>query len=165
MFSRPQIILLQRAKLEAGLADDDYRDALETVTGQRTSKAPELTDRDLDRLLGYFEAIHWHAVDAGTLQPSGRADAVFRQRGYWAAKNTGQQTSRDRYTGRNQVGAIASLEASLAALGCGAGYCAAIRKNVCKGRTDARALHLYEAALERTLAAKRRRQEAAANQF
>jgi hypothetical protein len=48
----------------------------------RTSKDPNLTDRDLDKLLAYFEAIHWRAVDAHTLQPSCRADAVFRQRGY-----------------------------------------------------------------------------------
>ena len=51
------------------------------------------------------------------------------------------------------------------ALGCGAGYCATIRKNVCQGRDDDRALHLYRAALERTLKAKVRREECAENPF
>jgi hypothetical protein len=104
-------------------------------------------------------------VDAGTLQPSGSAAAVFRQRGYWAAKNTRQETSRDRFTGLNLGQAVADLEGKLAALGCGAGYCATIRKNVCKGRDDARALHLYQAALERTLKAKAKRAERAEDPY
>jgi hypothetical protein len=161
MLSRPQQILLKRAQREAGLPDDDYRDALETIAGCRSSTSPALTDRHLDTLLAYFEAIHWRGVDAGTLQPSCSATAVFRQRGYWAAKNTRQETSRDRFTGENLGQAIADLEDRLAALGCGKGYCAAIRANVCKGREDARALHLYRAALERTLKAKARRKDRA----
>lgn len=165
MLTNPQKAILKRAQREAGLSDEDYRDALQAVTGHRTSTAPALTDRHLDKVLAYLEAIHWHAVDAGTLQPSGSASAVFRQRGYWATKNTSQETSRDRYNGRNQGGQITALEASLAAIGFGAGYCAAIRKNVCKGRTDAHALHLYEVALERTLKAKRRHLEPAGNPF
>ncbi len=165
MLSRAQQILLKRAQREAGLSDDDYRDALEMVAGCRTSKDSRLTDQNLDTLLAYFEAIHWRAIDAGTLQPSGRADAVFRQRGHWAAKNTSAETSRDRFNGRNQGAEIAALEAELARLGFGAGYCAAIRNNVCKGRADARALHLYRAALERSLKAKARQETTAANPF
>ena len=165
MLSRPQQILLKRAQREAGLTDDDYRDALETVAGCRTSKDSRFTDRHLDVVLAYFEAIHWRAVDAGELQPSGRPDAVFRQRGYWATKNTRAESSRDRFTGENLGQAVADLESQLAAFGCGAGYCAAIRKNVCQGREDAHALHQYRAALERTLKAKARREERAQNPF
>jgi len=154
MLSRPQQILLKRAQREAGMSDDDYREALEMIADCRSSKSPALTDRHLDKMLAYFEAIHWRAVDAGTLQPSGNAAAVFRQRGYWAAKNTPSETSRDRFNGHNQGESIAALESALARLGCGPGYWAAIRKNVCGGRTDAHALHLYEAALARTVKAK-----------
>jgi hypothetical protein len=165
MFSRAQQILLKRAQREAGLADDDYRDALETVAGCRTSKDPRLSDRDLDKLLAYFEAIRWRAVDSGALQPSCGPNAVFRRRGYWAAKNTSAETSRDRFNGHNLGGAICELEAALSTLGFGPAYCAAIRDKVCRGRTDAAALHLYKAALARTLKSKRRAAETANNPF
>ena len=33
MLSRPQQILLKRAQREAGLLDDDYRDALQMISG------------------------------------------------------------------------------------------------------------------------------------
>jgi len=94
MLSRPQQILLKRAQREAGLPDDEYRDALQTVTGCRSSKDPQLTDRHLDLLLGYFEAIHWRKVDAGQhvfageLQPPCRPNAVFRQRGFTGRPKT-----------------------------------------------------------------------------
>src|SRR5271154_125263 len=117
MLSRPQQILLKRAQREAGLSDDDYREALEMIAGCRSSKSPALTDRHLDKLLGFFEAIHWRAVDAGTLQPSCSATAVFRQRGFWAARNTNQQTSRDRFTDLNLGRAVADLEKEMGALG------------------------------------------------
>lgn len=161
MLSRSQQILLKRAQREAGLSDDDYREALQTVASCRSSKDPVLTDRHLDKLLAYFEAIYWRGIDAATLQPRGNAAAVFRQRGYWAAKNTSSETSRDRFNGRNQGSEIAALEARLARLGFSSEYCAAIRKNVCQGRADAHALHLYQAALERTLKAKARQAETA----
>ena len=141
MFTRAQQILLKRAQREAGLSDEDYRDALDLIAGCRSSKSPALTDRHLDKLLAYFEAIHWRAVDAGTLQPSGSANAVFRQRGYWAAKNTNQETSRDRFNDGNLEKSVADLEREMAALGFGQGYCAAIRKKVAGGRDDAHGLH------------------------
>jgi hypothetical protein len=159
MLSRAQQILLKRAQREAGLSDDDYRDALEMIAGCRSSKSPALTERHLDKLLGYFEAIYWRAVDVGVLQPSSSATAVFRQRGFWAARNTNQETSRDRWTGLNSGSAVTDLERKMAALGFGQGYCAAIRKKVTQGREDAHALHLYRAALQRTLNAKARRKE------
>lgn len=154
MLTRPQQILLKRAQREAGLDDADYRDALETVSGFRSSTDPDMTDRHVDTALAYFEAIHWHKVDQGQLQSSCRPDAVFRQRGYWANKNTRQETSRDRYRGDNLSRDIADLESALSALGFSGGYCAAIRANVTRGRGDAQ--HLYKAALERTLRAKRK---------
>jgi hypothetical protein len=159
MLSRRQQILLKRAQREAGLADNDYRDAMETVAGCRSSTSPTLTNRHMDKVLAYFEAIHWRAVDAGALQPSGSAAAVFRQRGYWAAKNTRQETSRDRFTDLNLGRSIADLERQLAARGYGEGYCAGIRKKVAQGREDAHSQHLYRAALMRTLNAKTRRAE------
>jgi hypothetical protein len=119
----------------------------------------------LDKLLAYFEAIAFRAFDAGTLQPSCRPDAVFRRRGYWSSKNTSAETSRDRFNGHNQGGEIAYLEAQLARLGFGPAYLSAVRDKVCHGRTDARALHLYHAALERTLKAKARRAESVPNPF
>jgi hypothetical protein len=160
MLSRPQQILLKRAQREAALADGEYRDALEIVSGCRSSKDAAIMDRQLDLLLGYFEAIHWRKVDAGELQPSCSAIAVFRQRGYWAAKNTRQETSRDRFTNFNLGQAIGDLERKFEALGFGKSYCESIRKNSTHGRSDAHALHLYRAALERTLNAKARRKEA-----
>jgi len=165
MLSRAQQILLKRAQREAGLTDDAYRDALELVAGCRSSKDSGLTDRHLDKLLAYFEAIHWRAADGGELRPSCRPDAVFRQRGYWARKNTAAETSRDRFNGRNQGAEISDLEARMNALGLGPAYCAAIRDKVCHGRTDAHDLHLYAAALQRTLKAKARRAGTADNPF
>ena len=165
MLSRAQQILLKRAQREARLSDKDYRDALDLIAGCRSSKSPALTDRHLDKLLAYFEAIHWREVDAGVLQPSCSDTAVFRQRGYWAAKNTNQETSRDRFNESNLGQTVADLERKLNALGFGQGYCAAIRKKVAHGRDDAHALHLYCAALQRTLNAKARRGETAGNPF
>jgi len=165
MLSRAQQILLKRAQREAGLSDSDYREALQTVAGCQSSKDAALTDRHLDKLLAYFEAIYWRAVDAGQLQPCGKATAVFRQPGYWADKNTAGETSRDRFNERNQGCEIAALEAELARLGYGPGYCSAIRKTVCNGRSDPHALHLYRAALERTVKAKNRQTEPVENPF
>jgi hypothetical protein len=163
MLSRPQQILLKRAQREAALPDGEYREALELVSGCRSSKDASMTDRHLDLLMGYFEAIHWRKVDAGELQPSCRPDAVFRQRSYWASKNTRQETSRDRFTNLNLGQAVAGLESQLETLGYSAEYCVGIRRKATKGRTDVHALHLYRAALQRTLNAKARRKEAVEN--
>jgi hypothetical protein len=154
MLLRAQQILLKRAQQECHLPDGEYRDALELVCHCRSSKDPEMTDRNLDTLLAYFEAIHWRKADAGELQASCKPNAVFRQRGYWASKNTHQETSRDRFTGQNLRREITDLENQLKRYGFTDGYCASIRSNVTHGRNDARALHLYRAALDRTLRAK-----------
>lgn len=156
MLSRAQQILLKRAQREAALDDAEYRDALEAASGCRTSKDARLADRHLDIVLAYLEAIHWRKVEQQALQPSCKPDAVFRQRGYWARKNTRQETSRDRYTGRNLGGEVSDLESALRQLGFDAAYCAKIRAKVAGGRTDPHAQHLYRAALARTIKAKQK---------
>lgn len=165
MWTNAQKSLIKRAQRAAGLPDSEYRDTLQVVTGCRTSTDEKLTDRDFDRCLAYMEAIFWRGVDAGRLQHAGSAAAIFSRRGYWASKNTSALTSRDRYTGRNQAREIAALESALNDFGFGQAYCAAIRKNVCHGRTDDHAQHLYRAALQRTLKAKCLAAEAAENPF
>jgi hypothetical protein len=161
MLSRPQQILLKRAQREAALSEDDYRDALQMITGCRSGTAPKFMDRHPDKVLAYFEAIYWCAMDAGRLQPFCSTSAVFRRRGYWAAKNARQETSQNRFTGFNLRGEIAALEEKLAALGYGAPYCVGIRSNVARECEDEHALHLYHAALSRTLNSKAKRQERA----
>jgi hypothetical protein len=113
-----------------------------------------MTDRHLDLTLGYFEAIYWRKVDAGELQPSGSVTAVFRQRGFWAAKNPAQQTSRDRFLLSAVERDIGAFESALSALGFGPAYCQGIRQKVTRGLLNAHAQFLYRAALRRTLAAK-----------
>jgi hypothetical protein len=165
MLSNPQKALLKRAQRECGLDDSEYREALELIAGCRSSTDSRMTDRHLDQLLAYMEAIHWRGIDAGKLQQSCKPDAVFKNRDYWKAKNPSTETSRDRWTGRNQGAQIRDLEAALARLGFGPAYCEAIRQKVCHGREDAHALHLYQAALQRTLKAKAGRVEPAPNPF
>src|SRR6267378_5634022 len=90
MLSRAQQILLKRAQKEAGISDQDYRQSFHQVTGLslcRSSTDSRLTDRHLDNLMSYFEAIHWKSVAEGLLQPSGKPDAIFRQPCFWAERN------------------------------------------------------------------------------
>lgn len=156
MLSRPQQILLKRAQREAALPDDEYRDALELVSGCRSSTDPRMTDRHVDLALAYFEAIYWRKVDADELQPPCSPTAVFRKRGFWAAKNPSQQTSRDRFLQSTVEREIAAFESALAALGFGVDYCQAIRARAVQGRRDPHSQFLYRAALRRTLASKQR---------
>lgn len=153
MLSNPQKALLKRAQREAGLSDEDYREALETIAGVRSSTAPALTDRHLDKLLAYFEAIHWREVTAGRQQVSCSPNAVFRQKGFWAGKNCAGNTSRDRHVDTKLAVEISEMESLVAFLKggeCGPGYFATIRQKVTKGRDDARSLHQYLTALRRT---------------
>lgn len=158
MLSRPQQIHLKRAQAEARISDDDYREAIGIVSGMpdcRSSTDARLTDRHMDKLLAYFEAIHWQAVDAGALQAACKPNAIFRQRGYWAGKNPAGNTSRDRFGSANLDSQIATLEKDLADLGYGSGYCQAIQNNLrSKGSFTASA---YLGALTRTVEAKRRK--------
>lgn len=154
MLSRPQQILLKRAQAEARFSDEDYRDAIQSVFGAddcRSSKDPRLTDRHLDILLSYIESIFWNEVDKGTLQPVCKPNAVFRQRGYWAARNRKGETSRDRFVERELSAECERLEAALAALGCGLKYFQAIQTRIVPWSLPA-----YRAALARTLKAKQK---------
>jgi hypothetical protein len=161
MISRAQQILVKRAQREAGLNDLEYREALAAVSGCRSTTDPRLTDRGVDLVLAYFEAVLWRKVDAGELQAPCRPDAVFRQRGYWARKNPRQETSRDRYAKQYPISEVSALEGALDELGFNSAYCAAIRSKVTHGREDPAAMYAYMAALRRTLAAKRRQMDAA----
>jgi hypothetical protein len=157
--TRDQQILLKRAQREAGLDDAEYRDAIEAATGIagcRSSKDRRLTDVHIDRLLAYFEAIYWRKVDLGQLQAPCKSDSVYRVRGFWAARNTRQENSRDRYTRGRLAGQIAALEMALEQLGFGAAYCSGIRTKLGAAASTVQGLFLYRAALERTLRAKRR---------
>ena len=160
MLTRAHQIHLKRAQAEAGISDFDYRGAIETVSGMPgclSSTDARLTDRHCDLLLAYFEAIHWRAVDGGTLQPSCKENAVFRQRGYWAAKNPKGNTSRDRHAETNLQPQIANLEKELAGLGCGPRYCMAIQNRLPRNEDGSLSLIAYLGALSRTVAAKKKK--------
>lgn len=157
MLTRSQQILIKRAQREASLSDAEYRECLATVSGCRSSTDARLTDRQCDLVMAFFEAIFWRQVDSGALQPSCKPNAVFRQRAYWAQKNTRQETSRDRYAAAGVSREIAELEHTLGELGFSARYCEAIRARATKGCMDIRSQHAYKAALQRTLRAKQRK--------
>ena len=165
MLTRPQQILLKRAQAQAQLPDAEYRAALETVSGLpgcRSSKDARLTDRHLDILLAYVEAIYWRGVDAKALQPSGNPAAVFRQHGFWASKNTKASTSRDRFTEASLIRQLGERQAALMQLGYGMAYLQAIEN---KQRDASGAINLvkYLSALDRTLRFKRQATAAPAN--
>jgi hypothetical protein len=155
MISRAQQILIKRAQREAGLPDSEYREALQAATGCRSSTDPRLTDRHVDLVLAYIEAIFWLAVDIGQLQAPCSPSAVFRKRRFWASKNPANSTSRDRYVLADLGGKIAAAESALAALGFGPAYCEAIRSKVAHGEAGPMADRMYLIALERTLRSKR----------
>jgi hypothetical protein len=157
MLSRAQQILIKRAQREAGLEDGDYRAALQTVSGCSSSRDQKLTDRHCDLVLAYFEAIFWRKVDKGEFQANCMPGAVFRKRGFWAAKNPKSCTSRDRYLRCNWESQINALETELGSLGFGPEYCRRIRARLADhapGR-EVRPID-YLAALRRTLRAKQK---------
>jgi len=156
--SRAQQILLKRAQKEAGISNFDYRGSIATVSSMEdctSSTDPRLTDRHCDLLLGFFEAVYWQAVDAGTLQPSCKPAAVFRKRGYWASKNPRGNTSRDRYAEGNLSSKINQVEQALAEFGCRPGYFMAIQNNLRTNGGFSPAAYL--GAIKRTLASKKRK--------
>ena len=161
MLTNAQKGLLKRAQSQAGLDDAAYRRALsDCVPGCTTSTDPRLGDDHLDILMAYFEAIHWRAVKAGTLQPSCNASAPFRQPGYWAAKNPAHNTSRDRWTGHQLEDDIARLERELSEDGCSPAYIAAIDRNVRRGTNGQWTppqMRAYRSALDRTLRARQKK--------
>lgn len=157
MISRAQQILLKRAQSEACIDDAEYRDTLELLSalpGCRSSKDARLTDRHVDNLLAYFEAIYWRKIDSDQLEPIDTPYPVFLRRGYWAAKNPKGNTSRDRYAGDAVRTEVEALEAELANLGYGMAYCGAIQNNIKPFN-----LISYKAALERTVKSKQKKVE------
>ena len=155
MLSNPQKFRLKRAQAEAALDDIEYRDAIEQTTalpGCRSSTDPRLTDRHMDVLLAYFEAIFWQKFDRGQVGVSDARGATFRQRGYWAAKNTAASTSRDRYVAGELTCQIAAVERELNELGYGLAYLRAIQNKIVPFRATA-----YLAALKRTLVSKQKK--------
>ena len=151
--SRAQQILAKRAQAQAGLPDSEYREAISQISGLadcRSSKDARLTDAHLDALLSYFEAIHWRKVDAGELSGVCKADAPFRQRGFWAGRNGRGNTSRDRYTAVELGHQIQALEEELYALGFGLAYLTSVQN-----RIEPFSLVKYLGALQRTVNAKR----------
>lgn len=154
MITRAQQILLKRAQAQACLSDDEYRDLLAQISGMpdlRSSTDRRMTDTYVDRFLAIVEVSYWQCVESGLLPAPCKPDAVFRQKGYWTAKNRRDNTSRDRYTAQTQSNDIAALEAQLAALGFGMAYCRAIQNRIIPF-----SLPKYAAALRRTLASKQK---------
>src|ERR1051326_2954700 len=147
MISRKQQILLKRAQAEAGLSDEDYRNAIAAVTGMpdcRSSKDARLSDAHLDHLLSFFEAIYWKSNSEG--------GQIFKQRQFWATRNRRGNTSRDRYTEADLTARIAQAEYQIMQLGFGQPYLDGIY-----GRIEPYTHRAYLAALERTIAAKKRK--------
>lgn len=162
MLTNDQKSLLKRAQRQAGISEEEYRDTLERYAGVRSSTDPAVTDEHLDLLLAYFEAIYWRAVDAKTLPAPCKRGEPFVQRGYWAAKNPTGNTSRDRYTTEGINDDIATLERQLTReFGCGYRYFEAIKGKVIPAASSQMTwpagLMKYKVALERTLAAKRKK--------
>jgi hypothetical protein len=157
MLTRAQQILLKRAQAQAALDDADYRETIATVSGMadcRSSTDARLSDRNVDNLMAYFEAIHWRKVDAGTLQASCKVNAVFRQRGYWGSKNPKGNTSRDKFGQSNLQPQVDALERELNEMGYGFTYLRAIQNKI-----QPFSLAKYLGALNRTVKAKRRKAE------
>ena len=77
VLSRSQNILIKRAQREAALDDEEYREALQAVCGCRSSTDGKMTDRHVDLVLAYFEAIYWRGVDAGRAAVARQPDCCF----------------------------------------------------------------------------------------
>lgn len=156
MLTNDQKSLLKRAQRQAGLNDADYRYWLGVIAQVESSTDARIGDRHLDRLLAQFEAVFWQRVDAGACARPRLGDtwAPFRERGYWARKNTAAETSRDRFVKADVGGEIIALENEMYGLGFNTAYVAAIRLKVTGGHGTPRALQSYKLALARTVASK-----------
>lgn len=138
MLSRRQIILIQRARREARLADEEYRDSIAAVSGHedcRSSTDSRLGDEHFDRLLRLWEAYVWPAREAGQLPPPPPRNAVFSAPGYWATRNPKAGiNSRDRHVRRTLGLRMADLERRMARAGYGPEYLEGIRSRTGTGR-------------------------------
>jgi hypothetical protein len=86
------------------------------------------------------------------LQPSCKANAVFRQRVYWVSKNLKGNTSRDKFGQSNLQPQVDELERELTEMGYGFTYLRAIQNKI-----QPFSLAKYPGALNRTVKAKRRK--------
>ncbi len=155
MLSNPQKALLKRAQRQARLDDAEYRDTLELCCGgARSSTDPRISNEQWDQTVAFIEAIYWRGVEEGRFHPPGNRFDPFQKPGYWAAKNTRSENSRDRYTEKQLASEIHELELQLLDEGLSRAYCEAIKR-----RTGNFFLH-YRAALQRTLAARKRQDQA-----
>ncbi len=158
MLSPAQRRLLKMAQREAHLPDAEYREELQRLAGVDSSTAATWTDEQFDCVMAYFEAIHSNKVRQGLIEPSYSPRSVFRQAGYWAAKNSRGNTSRDRYTASQLGEMIQNTEIKLAGQisGNATNYLARVRETVVGNRVGIAAERDYLAALQRTLASKLR---------
>jgi hypothetical protein len=170
MLTNEQKSLLKRAQRQAGLADAEYREALQLIAGVQSSTDPRIGDRHLDKLMGYFEAIYWRKVELEQcLNPAqlvangeNRLWLPFLAPDYWKNKNTKQETSRDRFVKGSLAADVTALENELYQMGFNTAYCSAIRLKVTNGRGGAQDILRYKAALERTVESKRKKAMAGA---
>lgn len=157
--------LCKRAQAQAQLGDTEYRDLWRAVSGASSSTDPKLTDRQMDKFLALAETIYWRAVDAGEIDHAPeRGHDPFINRGFWAHKNAGGKTSRERYAEKKIVEEIQTLEAKFEELGYDPAYCAKILETVLSNAPRStphapttlsiRDLLHYRAALQRTLTRK-----------
>jgi hypothetical protein len=156
MLSNDQKKLLKMAQRDAGLDDNEYRDAIAMATQMedcRSSTDPRLTDEHVDRLMKYFEAVYWNRPDVLHHQSK-----VFRARGYWAGKNQKGNTSRDRHVAATMSADIQALEHRMSELGFNDRYCATIRRRAVTAVA-------YKAALERTIKATEKKNQTADQPF
>jgi len=157
MISRAEQIWLKRAQSAAGIADPEYRESLDRFAHVRSSTDPRMTHDQFERLMGYFEAIHWRLRESGAAQPSD----VFRRRGYWAERCHDGDRNRARYAMHQQTDQIHELERDLIGSGVSVDYLDGIRARAMRNarHPDTRDLSAYRAALRRTLAARLRKEE------
>jgi hypothetical protein len=151
MLTNPQKSLISQAARAAKLSRPDYEAAWGSVTGWPdcvSSTDPRLTDRHVDLMMGYLEAIF-----EGDYIPANKRPHVFARAGYWAAKNRGGTTSRDRFTATAQADEIRNAEAALRATGYPEAKIGGIRHKTGGGWA-------YIAALRRTAAAEVKKQKA-----
>jgi hypothetical protein len=117
----------------------------------RSSTDARLSDRNVDILMAYFEAIYWKKFgEMKFVQPACKPKAVFRQRGYWASKNPKGNTSRDQFGQSNLQPQVNALERELNEMGYGFTYLQAIQNKI-----QPFSLAKYLGALNRTVKAKR----------
>lgn len=131
MWSPKQKALIAQARRALRLTDDDYRQDLRRICKVDTSTARQLTDRDLDRIMAYWEAIYWRTLSTQNPLNSQPQNGIkpFLKPDYWARKNTAHNTSRDRYTKAHAEHDAEHFESLLLAAGKNQAYLQTIKRN------------------------------------